>query len=415
MKLWFIMIKQKNDSKSEGENVMNEILEMTMNEMANANFDCSCGKHHTLDIKHMSIGKGTLPTIVEVAQPFKNKQILMISDNHTFDAAGARTLNILEENGFDVKSFTFQTGEGILIPNEKALGRLFMELDQGIGLIVSVGSGTLNDLAKYTSARTGIPYIIVCTAPSMDGYAADGAPMIKAGRKISFLATLPYAIIGDTDIMKEAPMRLIHAGFGDVLGKWTALADWHLAKEIAGDYCCETCVTLVQRALKKVVDNAEGIANRDEDAILYLIEALTLTGVAMGLIGISRPASGAEHMLSHYWEMDFIAKGKYPELHGIKVGIATPIIAEMFELMQDDVPDCALELAPAREEVENLLRTAGAPVYPTEVGIDKELFYNSIIEAYTVRNRYSILQTAVEKGRIEECAKIITDRIYGVQ
>ena len=239
--------------------------------------------------------------------------------------------------------------------------------------------------------------------------------MIKAGRKISFIATLPYAIVGDTDIMKEAPMHLIHAGFGDVLGKMTALADWYLAKEIAGDYCCETCVTLVQRALQKVVDNAAGLAKRDENAILYLIEALTLTGVAMGLIGISRPASGAEHMLSHYWEMDFIARGKFPELHGIKVGIATPIIAEMFELMRDDVPDCALELAPTREEVEELLRTAGAPVLPTEIGIERDLFYNSIIEGYTVRNRYSILQTAVDKGRIVECAKIITDRIYGAE
>ena len=394
---------------------MNEILEMTINEMADASFDCSCGQHHTLGIKYMSIGKGTLPTIVDIAAPFKDKPVFMISDNHTFEAAGERTLKILEDNGFDVKSYSFQTGDGILIPDEKALGRLFMELDPGVGLIVSVGSGTLNDLAKYMSARTGIPYIIVCTAPSMDGYAADGAPMIKAGRKISFIATLPYAIVGDTDIMKEAPMHLIHAGFGDVLGKMTALAYWYLAKEIAGDYCCETCVTLVQRALQKVVDNAAGLAKRDENAILYLIEALTLTGVAMGLIGISRPASGAEHMLSHYWEMDFIARGKFPELHGIKVGIATPIIAEMFELMRDDVPDCALELAPTREEVEELLRTAGAPVLPTEIGIERDLFYNSIIEGYTVRNRYSILQTAVDKGRIVECAKIITDRIYGAE
>lgn len=392
---------------------MNEILNMTMNEMANADFECSCGRHHTLGIKHISIGKGTLPTVVDIAQPFKDKPVLMISDNHTFEAAGERTLGLLEDAGFNVKSHSFQTGDGILIPDEGVLGRILMELEPGTGLIVSVGSGTLNDLAKYVSARTGIPYIIVCTAPSMDGYVADGAPLIKAGRKISFVATLPYGVVGDTDIMKEAPMHLIHAGFGDVLGKLTALADWYLAREVAGDYCCETCVTLVQRALKKVIDNAEGIAKRDDDAILYLIEALTLTGVAMGLIGVSRPASGAEHMLSHYWEMDFIARGKFPELHGIKVGIATPVIAEMFELMKDDVPDCAMELAPTREEVEALLRTAGAPVYPTDIGIERDLFYRSIVEGYTVRNRYSILQTAVDKGRIEECAKIITDRIYG--
>lgn len=392
---------------------MNEIMNMSINEMADASFDCECGKHHRLNIKHISIGKGVLPTILDIAEPFKGKNIFMLSDSNTFAAAGERTLKILTDGGHKVKSFTFQTGKDILIPDEKALGRLFMELEPNTSLIVSVGSGTLNDMGKYMSARTGIPYIIVCTAPSMDGYAADGAPMIKDGFKISFVATLPYAIVGDTDIMKDAPMHLIHAGFGDVLGKLTALADWYLARDLVNEYCCETCVTLVKKALKNVTDNAEGIAKRDEKAILYLIEALTLTGVAMGLIGVSRPASGAEHMMSHFWEMDFIAKGKFPELHGIKVGIGTPIIAQMFELMKEEVPATAMELAPTREYVESLLKAAGAPVLPTDIGIDRELFYNSMLGAYKVRNRFSILQLAVDKGRMEECAKIITERIYG--
>lgn len=120
-------------------------------------------------------------------------------------------------------------------------------------------------------------------------------------------------------------------------------------------------------------------------------------------------------MLSHYWEMDFIAKKKFPELHGIKVGIATPIIAEVFEMMEDDIPDCAMELAPSREEVEKLLKTAGAPVLPTDIGIDRDLFYHSMLGAYRVRERYSVLELAVQKGRIEEIAKKITDRIYGAE
>lgn len=119
---------------------------------------------------------------------------------------------------------------------------------------------------------------------------------------------MPYGVLADTEIMKNAPQRLIQAGFGDVLGKLTALTDWKLSKELNGDYYCQTCVTLVERALSKVIEHVDGLKKREDDAILYLIEALNLTGVAMGLIGISRPASGAEHMLSHYWEMDFISR-----------------------------------------------------------------------------------------------------------
>ena len=336
----------------------------------------------------------------------------MLSDNHTFEAAGDRVLSILEAEDYLVKNVMLDSGDDILIPNEQAVGTMFLNLEPDTAVIVAVGSGTINDMAKYMSARTKIPYVIVCTAPSMDGYVADGAPLILEGRKISFVATLPYGVIGDTDIMKQAPMHMIHAGFGDVLGKLTALADWYLAKENVDEYCCETCVTLVQRALDKVTGSAEALAKRDDDAVLYLIEALTLTGVAMGLIGVSRPASGAEHMLSHYWEMDFIAKGKFPELHGIKVGIATPVIAEIFELMKDEVPEEAMKLAPSREYVEGLLKTVGAPVYPTNIGIDRELFYNSILEGYKVRNRYSILELALKTGKLEEIAEKITNRIY---
>ena len=208
-------------------------------------------------------------------------------------------------------------------------------------------------------------------------------------------------------------MHLIHAGFGDVIGKLTALADWYLARDKAGDYYCETCAVLVKKALQKVTENAAAIGRRDEQAIRYLIEALTLTGVAMGLIGISRPASGAEHMLSHYWEMYYIAHHRFPELHGIKVGLATPIIAEMFELMKDKVPQSAMDACPSRTQVENLLRAAGAPVLPTDIGIERELFHESMLGAYKVRNRYSVLELALDEGRLEQCADIITERIYG--
>lgn len=392
---------------------MDEILNATLEEMGTISFDCSCGKHHQMSIEKLIMGKGVLPRICEIAEPFRSGKILMVSDNHTYDAAGEKVLELLEGDEFQVKNLILDSGDEILIPDESVVGKVLLNVERETNLLIGVGSGSINDTVKYISSRTKIPYVIVCTAPSMDGYVADGAPLILEGRKISFEATLPYGVLGDTDIMKHAPQRMIQAGFGDVLGKLTALADWKLAKELNGDYYCETCVTLVERALLKVISRVDGLAKREDEAILFLIEALNLTGVAMGLLGISRPASGAEHMLSHYWEMDFIAKGKFPELHGIKVGIATPIIAEIFDIMKDDIPKEIMEDAPQKEYCEDLLRRVEAPVSPREIGIDRELFYQSILKGNTVRNRYSILQLAVDKGKIDEIAQQVTNRIYG--
>ena len=391
---------------------MDEILNMQINDMAKVEFECSCGRKHFLDIDKIVMGQGVISRLPEILSDYVKEKIYILYDQNTYRAAGRKVTEVLEDADFQVKCTVLDSGDQILIPDEKAVGKMFMELEAGTGMIVAVGSGTLNDMAKYMSSRTKIPYTIVCTAPSMDGYASSGAPLMNGGRKISYTATLAYAIVGDTDVMKEAPMRMILAGYGDIIGKLTCLADWRLSHELTGEYYCETIVKLVQKAIQKVVDHRKGLEQRQEEAVRYLIEALTLTGVAMGLAGNSRPASGAEHMLSHYWEMKVIARGENPELHGIKVGIATPVIAEVFDEMQDLLPESVKEMAPSADQIKTLMKEAGAPIKPQEAGLDKDLFYRGILEGNTVRDRFSILDLAVKENRIERIARKITDEYY---
>lgn len=396
-----------------GVNVMDEILNLSINEMPQTEFDCSCGKHHNFSVHDMSIRKGAIEDLPKMAEPFKDGKILVVFDNHTYEVAGKRAVELLKENGFNVKELLFDTGDDILIPDEKTLGRIVQEQDLDTSLMVAVGSGVINDSVKFVTSRSGLPYIIVATAPSMDGYVADGAPIFSQGYKYSPVAHLTYGLVGDTDILKTAPQDLIQAGYGDVVGKITAIADWDLAVKANNDYRCDTCVTLVNRALDKCFAKAEGLKDRDPESLGALLEALTLTGVAMALVNISRPASGAEHMLSHFWEMDYIARGLNPNHHGIQVGVATPIIARFFEELADILPEGTGALCPPHEEIEALLAKGGAPVSPKDIGISKELFHDSLLKGYTVRPRYSIMQFAKDNGRLEEIADKITEEIYG--
>lgn len=396
-----------------GVNVMDEILNLSINEMPQTEFDCSCGKHHNFSVHDMSIRKGAIEDLPKMAEPFKDGKILVVFDNHTYEVAGKRAVELLKENGFNVKELLFDTGDDILIPDEKTLGRIVQEQDLDTSLMVAVGSGVINDSVKFVTSRSGLPYIIVATAPSMDGYVADGAPIFSQGYKYSPVAHLTYGLVGDTDILKTAPQDLIQAGYGDVVGKITAIADWDLAVKANNDYRCDTCVTLVNRALDKCFAKAEGLKERDPESLGALLEALTLTGVAMALVNISRPASGAEHMLSHFWEMDYIARGLNPNHHGIQVGVATPIIARFFEELADILPEGTGALCPPHEEIEALLAKGGAPTSPKDIGISKELFHNSLLKGYTVRPRYSIMQFAKDNGRLEEIADKITEEIYG--
>lgn len=392
---------------------MNEILNMTINEMPQTEFECSCGHRHSFGVHDMSIRKGAIEDLPKMAEPFKDGKILVVFDNNTYKVAGKKAVELLKDNGFHVKELLFDCGDDILIPDEKTLGRIVQEQDLDVKLMVAVGSGVINDSVKFVTSRSGLPYIIVATAPSMDGYVADGAPIISQGYKYSPQAHLTYGLIGDTDILQTAPQDLIQAGFGDVVGKITALADWDLAVKANNDYRCDTCVTLVQRALDKCFAKATGLKKRDAESLGALLEALTMTGVAMALVNISRPASGAEHMLSHFWEMDYIARGLNPNHHGIQVGVATPVIARFFEELSDILPEGTGELCPSHEEIEALLESAGAPTSPKQIGIGKELFHESLLKGYTVRPRYSIMQFAKDHGCLEEIADKITEEIYG--
>ncbi|MBR5047617.1 MAG: iron-containing alcohol dehydrogenase, partial [Eubacterium sp.] len=259
---------------------MNEILNLTVNEMPQTEFDCSCGHHHNFSVHEMSIRKGAIEDLPRMAEPFKDGKILVVFDNNTYKVAGWKAVELLKENGFNVKELLFDTGDDILIPDEKTLGRIVQEQDLDTSLMVAVGSGVINDSVKFVTSRTKLPYIVVATAPSMDGYVADGAPIFSQGHKYSPVAHLTYGLVGDTDILKTAPDDLIQAGFGDMVGKITAIADWDLSVKANGDYRCDTCVELTNRAMKVTFDSCDKLPERDPEALGNLLEGLTLTGVA---------------------------------------------------------------------------------------------------------------------------------------
>lgn len=389
---------------------MNEILTKTIEEMADMEFDCSCGKKHRVDIKHIYVGENVYNRILDVAKEILPKEILLVSDNNTYKALGKRVENELTESGYKINNIIL-VSDGDLIPDEKAIGRVLVEVNSETELIVAVGSGSINDICRIISAKTHIPYVIMGTAPSMDGYASTVSPLIIDGAKVTYPGTNPYAIIADSNIMKDAPFEMICAGFGDILGKYTALSDWRLSNTIHNEYFCDTTEKLVRNAMYKCFENIEGAVKRDVKAIEYISGALILSGIAMTLSGNSRPASGAEHHLSHYWEIDKLSRKLEHPLHGNSVGVGTVISAWLYKKLNIE-ERFGIE-TPVPEIIINLLNSIGAKSNPKALGIEKELFHRSVIHALEIRPRYTILQYAKTENMLEECANELTNLFYG--
>lgn len=386
-----------------------------------------------------------------------SSRVLLVADTNTYQAAGRMVADILTGASFNLQECILRR-QGQLAADEEALVEVLLNIEPETEFILAVGAGTINDIARYTSYKTGKPYAIIATAPSMDGYASSVAALTIKGCKKTCSATPPVAIIGDVNILGAAPREMILAGLGDILGKYTSLADWQLSHVITGEGYSDKIAGEVREAINECVRLTGN--QMDKKAIQSLMEALVTSGSAMLEWGNSRPASGSEHHISHFLEMHDILAGTGGHLHGAKVGIAEimvtdlyhrvfnyrleeikefiarrqpettaayrsrvteaygPLAEELIHEMQgyyldearrkerqrnilqawEDMQLWVRHNVPLPEEIQGLLLKAGAPTSFAELGIPAARVKTALENAKEVRQRYTIFRLMEDIG-----------------
>lgn len=309
-------------------------------------FQCTCGKLHKAMLDDVLIGKGVVEQLPKVIARYGAKKVFVFADPNTDAVAGERVTQILANSGIAYTKYVFANAE--MEPNEEAVGSIMMHYDASCDLLVGIGSGVLNDIGKILAKISGHPYIIIGTAPSMDGYASASSSMARDGLKISLSTKCPNVIIGDIDIVKTAPVKMMVSGLGDMLAKYVSICEWRISNLINGEYFCPTIANTVKEALQKCVAHASGLLNRDENAVEAVFEGLVLSGIAMNYAEISRPASGAEHYISHVWDMRGLEFGTPIDFHGIQCAIGTLYTAKIYEQIKKIIPDREKALAYAK-------------------------------------------------------------------
>jgi len=302
-------------------------LQLIINQLKN----CSCGRKHTSSIKCVEIGRGLVHKTGEILlrNSFPTK-ILIVADENTLSASQG-ILENLEKSGFNYK---------IKIYNDLRVADMVDVLEvvaesTGVDGILSVGSGSLNDICRLASYMEHKEFAIFATAPSMDGFASGTAPITTNGFKETKQAKQPSVIIGDTDILAKSPAELKAAGFGDMAAKYIALVDWKVSALTTGEYYCENIANLTREALDRMIALADKVTQDDAKAAGAIMEALVFTGIAMKLAESVRPASGTEHIISHFWEMKKLEQGKLSDFHGKKVGVATLISNRIYHFLAE--------------------------------------------------------------------------------
>ena len=270
-----------------------------LNDYLNQKFECDCGHTHEAPLKKVVVSKDAIYELPNIMKELGYSSAYLISDAITYKIAGEKCMEILKDAG--VKAEIIQlTHMGF---DEATLGELVINMPMDCDLVVAVGTGTINDMTRFFSYRMGRPFMTVATAAPMDGFASSIAAIMVNNLKTTFDAQTPVAIIGDTEILTGAPYSMIAAGLGDLVGKATCLCDWRISHIVTGEHSCENIIRLVEDNVNKVLESANLAKDRDPEVLGKIMEGLVLAGTAMSLNGNSRPASGCEHHMSHYWEM----------------------------------------------------------------------------------------------------------------
>ncbi len=285
--------------------------------------ECACGKNHEIATELCIIESGCLKKSDQYIKEFGIEgKCAAVYDENTYAATeGCRPTADLE----------------IILPaenlhaNEHGVDLLLERLPDGFDYLLAVGSGTIHDIVRYCAYIKGLKFVSCPTAASVDGFCSSVAAMTWGGCKKTLTAVAPSLVLADLDIISKAPFFLARSGFGDMIGKKTALCDWKLAHLIQDEFFCPRIHDLTEDATDAIIEASRGLAEGDEGAYALLIKGLLLSGIAMQLMGNSRPASGAEHHISHFIETAPAHLGISSDaLHGEKVGVGTLLVCREY-------------------------------------------------------------------------------------
>ncbi|MBR2838179.1 MAG: sn-glycerol-1-phosphate dehydrogenase [Kiritimatiellae bacterium] len=251
------------------------------------------------------------------------RKAVVIDDPRTRAVAGARVVELLRASGHEVAEYVINPDGSDFHATYEKVEEVREAIAAAGATPVAVGSGVINDLTKRASGELGLRYIVVGTAASMDGYTAYGAAITKDGMKQTLGCKAPLGCIVDSAVAAAAPKEMTASGYADLIAKIPAGADWMIADLIGSEAIHPLAWRLVQGALRDTLSNPCGCASGDEREVRKLCEGLVMSAFAMQAMGSSRPASGTEHQIAHYWDMEDLAFGGRPVSHGFKVGIGT--------------------------------------------------------------------------------------------
>ena len=321
------------------------------------------------------------------------RQVLVIADENTYPAAGWQVEEALASAGLPVTSKILAdqpgaAGESQVRPDERSIVEVLNTLDGREAVLVAVGSGTITDITRFCAYQTRNPFYAVPTAASVDAYTSYTAAITIGQVKKSILAKPASGVFAQLSVICAAPPRMAAAGFGDMLAKFTALADWKLARLLVDESFAEPVAEWAGQAARLTMAQGTEVRSASPVGMAALLNGLFVSGHCMVAVRSSRPAAGAEHSLAHFWEMKHHLAHGPDALHGEKTGAASVLVAQLYQALRQL----------SKREVSRRLEHFTLPDPQAE--LDRVQAAYGPVGGLVIANRSSLLGTL--RGKIEQ-------------
>ena len=312
-------------------------------------------------VEHLPVyvGAETLHRLASFCRGRGLSRLALVADSNTYAALGERAETTLKTAGLDTRTIVLQGDD--IGADAASVYQVLLGLDKATRTFIAVGSGTITDVTRFVSHRSNSEFISLPTAASVDGYTSIGAPMIIEGAKVTVHCQGPLAVFGDLPTLCAAPRALTAAGFGDLVAKLASVADWELGHVLWDEPFDAAIAQRARQAVWDCVNKLDSLVDAEVAGLSTLFLGLIESGFCMLDFDETRPASGYEHHVSHFWEMKLLREGRHSIFHGAKVGLAVLASAQLYDAVRQLSADDALaRLAahpmPSREAEEAAIR-----------------------------------------------------------
>jgi glycerol-1-phosphate dehydrogenase [NAD(P)+] len=422
---------------------------------------CTCSRTHRILTRAVVIEADVAGRIAEMLPELAaGSRALLVADHRTWEVAGARVAGALGGTHSVARCLLEDDADGHVHASVELVDELETAFDDEFDCYIAVGSGTVNDLTKELAYRRRRPYVVVATAASMNGYTSAIVALLEGGLKTTRETAPPVAVFADPEVLVRAPRELTLAGLGDLVSRPYCGCDWFIASLVKDDYHCPMPDRLLTAPFERALAVFPRLALDDPDAVKLLFQLLLVSGLSMAVTGTSSPASGGEHLLSHYWDMTRLRDGRPLNLHGAQVGVGSLLVDELYSSILDlDFCAAGYRPGPSLEEAEQRTREifgslagtvwpqwrakleargegdlralcvhqseikrviartlevgrgvrraltgSGAPTSAAQLGIDDRELVAAVRHGRKIRTRFTVLDVAAELGILESFA-----------